>query len=414
MKTFVEELYLEKSRQIFATLIRLVGDFELAEESMHEAFAAALQKWSSEGIPSNPQAWLISTARFKAIDQLRRKKRANVRAFFENEEFGDFTQSYDEEHIRDDQLRLIFTCCHPSLSNDAQIALTLREVVGMPTEEIAHAFISKPTTIAQRVVRAKNKIKTANIPYEVPGRGQLYERLHAVLYVIYLIYNEGYTSSVGTTLTRHELTVVAIRLSRRVAKLLPEAEARGLLSLLLLQDSRRMARVSKNGDLITLEDQDRTLWNHNQIKEGQEILLTALQSKGYGYFTLQAAIAALHAESPSYEQTDWQQIAGLYTVLMRRFPSSVVELNYAVAIAMSKGYQDGLKIINTILQRGELLNYHYIYSAKAELCYRIGDHKQASSSFQKALQLAKQEPEIRYLRQKLHEISSLSKKKPGS
>ncbi len=410
MKTFIEELYLEKSRQIFATLIRLVGDFELAEESMHEAFTAALQTWSSQGIPSNPHAWLISTARNKAIDQLRHKKRANERAFFENEEFGDSYQNYDEEHIRDDQLRLIFTCCHPSLSNDAQIALTLREVVGMPTEEIAHAFISKPTTIAQRIVRAKNKIKSANIPYEVPGKGQLYERLHAVLYVIYLIYNEGYTSSVGTTLTRHELTVEAIRLARKVAKLLPEAEARGLLSLLLLQDSRRIARVSKNGDLITLKDQDRTRWNHNQIKEGREILLTALQSEGYGYFTLQAAIAALHAESPSYEQTDWQQIAGLYTVLMRRFPSSVVELNYAVAIAMSKGYQEGLQIINTILQRGELLNYHYIHSAKAELCYRIGDYTQASSSFKKALQLAKQEPEIRYLRRKLHEISSLSKK----
>lgn len=408
MKSFVEELYAQKSRKIFATLIRLVGDFELAEESMHEAFTVALQNWSESGIPTNPQAWLISTARHKAIDQLRRKKRVSEREFFQIEEFGTANQSYDEEHIRDDQLRLIFTCCHPSLSNDAQIALTLREMVGMPTEEIAHAFICKPTTIAQRIVRAKNKIKTANIPYEVPGRDQLYERLHAVLYVIYLIYNEGYTTSVGTTLTRKELTAVAIRLARRLCELLPEAEVKGLLSLLLLQDSRRMARVSKEGDLITLEDQDRTLWNSYQIEEGREILLETLHNEGHGYFTLQAAIAALHAESPSYEKTDWSQITGLYTVLLRRFPSPVIELNYAVAVAMSKGCEEGLQIIETILQRGELKHYHYIHSAKAELCFRIGDNKQAYASFQKALRLTKQEPEKRYLKRKIREIKSLS------
>ncbi|WP_292363512.1 RNA polymerase sigma factor, partial [Methylophaga sp. UBA1464] len=384
MKPIVDQIYHTESRQILSTLIRLLGDFDLAEEAMHEAFAIALQKWKLDGVPDNPRAWLISTARFKAIDQIRRQARFDYSLDTINDVIAAEDPSLDEQQIEDDPLRLIFTCCHPALAEDARLALTLREVCGMTTEEVAHAFLKKPTTIAQRIVRAKNKIREAGIPYEVPETDQLTERLQSVLQVIYLIFNEGYSASNGEQLVKHELATEAIRLGKLLKKLLPEPEVTGLLALMLLQDSRRYARVDTNGELITLEEQDRNLWDQQQIQQGCELVIQALASQRFGLFTLQAAIAAVHAEAKSFEQTDWQQIVGLYDALLQFNNSPVIRLNRAVAIAMHQGPAAGLTIIEDLLTQGELNHYHLIYAAKADLCRRINQFDTARLAYQQA------------------------------
>lgn len=386
----IKQLYKESSRQVLATLIRFLGDFDLAEESLHESFAAALKQWPEQGVPENPVAWLISTGRFKGIDQLRRKGRIVVSENLDAGIFATTSVNFNDQQIRDDQLRLIFTCCHSSLSVEAQLALTLREVCGLTTEEIAQAFISKPATIAQRIVRAKSKIQKSNIPYEIPEATELNERLQVVLQVIYLVFNEGYTSSTDTSHNQHHLTDVAVRLARKVVDLLPVAEAKGLLALMLLQDSRKRARIDENGDLVTLENQDRSLWNPLQIAEGCSLTLEALTQEDFGTYTLQAAIAAIHAEASSPETTDWCQIEGLYAVLLRHEPSPVIELNYAVATAMCKGYEKGLEKIEAILASGDLQNYRYAHAAKADLLRRLGKKKQAARSYRRALELTSQ------------------------
>lgn len=365
MKRLLDQVYHTESRQILSTLIRLLGDFDLAEEAMHEAFAIALHKWPIDGLPENPRAWLISTARFKAIDHLRRQARFDYSLDTLTDELAADENVLDEQQIEDDQLRLIFTCCHPALSEEARLALTLREVCGMTTEEVARAFLQKPTTIAQRIVRAKNKIREAGIPYEVPETDQLAERLQSVLQVIYLIFNESYSASHGELLVKHDLASEAIRLGRLLAHLLPEPEVNGLLALMLLQDSRRQARVNADGELITLEEQDRTLWDQQQIQQGCELVIQTLQSQHFGAFTIQAAIAAVHAEARSFKQTDWQQVIGLYDALLQYNDSPVVRLNQAVAIAMVYGPEQGLSRIERLLAEGELHNYHLIYAAKA-------------------------------------------------
>ncbi|HEY8587368.1 MAG TPA: RNA polymerase sigma factor, partial [Rhodanobacter sp.] len=399
----LNQLYQTESRRVLATLIRLLGDFDLAEEAMHEAFAAALAQWPTEGLPGNPRAWLVSTGRFKAIDQLRRKARFNVsfEDVAEQLEAELATEEEEEPGIEDDRLRLIFTCCHPSLAPEAQLALTLREVCGLTTEEIASAFLTTTPTLAQRIVRAKAKIRDARIPYEVPGPEQLPERLLSVLHAIYLIFNEGYSASAGDTLIRHELASEAIRLARLLCALLPEPEAEGLLALLLLQDSRRAARVSADGDLILLEQQDRTLWDQQQIREGVERVLRALASQRFGPYTLQAAIAAVHAEAASIETTDWREIVGLYDALLERNPSPVVELNRAVAVAMRDGVEQGLKLIDALLARGALSDYHLAHAARADLCRRLGRVEEARTAYQRALELAQQGPEQRFLARRL-------------
>ncbi|MDJ0621758.1 MAG: RNA polymerase sigma factor [Desulfocapsaceae bacterium] len=405
----IKQLYNESSRQILATLIRLLGDFDLAEECMHESFAVALKQWPEQGIPENPVAWLISTGRFKGIDQLRRKGRIIASENLDADISITTSVNLNDQQIRDDQLRLIFTCCHPSLSVEAQLALTLREVCGLTTEEIAQAFISKPATIAQRIVRAKNKIQKNNIPYEIPEAAQINERLRVVLQVIYLVFNEGYTSSTDTSHDQYHLTDVAVRLARKVVDLLPAAEAKGLLALMLLQDSRKRARVDENGDLVTLENQDRSQWNSLQIAEGCSLTLEALSQEEFGTYTLQAAIAAVHAEAPSSETTDWCQIEGLYEVLLRHEPSPVIELNYGVATAMCKGYEIGLEKIEAILARGELQNYRYAHAAKADLLRRLGKKKEAARSYRRALELTLQKKEKRYLEKRIAELSSNEK-----
>lgn len=404
MKPIVDQIYHTESRQILSTLIRLLGDFDLAEEAMHEAFAIALQKWKLDGVPDNPRAWLISTARFKAIDQIRRQARFDYSLDTINDVLAAEDPSLDEQQIEDDPLRLIFTCCHPALAEDARLALTLREVCGMTTEEVAHAFLKKPTTIAQRIVRAKNKIREAGIPYEVPETDQLTERLQSVLQVIYLIFNEGYSASNGEQLVKHELATEAIRLGKLLKKLLPEPEVTGLLALMLLQDSRRYARVDTNGELITLEEQDRNLWDQQQIQQGCELVIQALASQRFGPFTLQAAIAAVHAEAKSFEQTDWQQIVGLYDALLQFNNSPVIRLNRAVAIAMHQGPAAGLTIIEDLLTQGELNHYHLIYAAKADLCRRINQFDTARLAYQQALALTQQAPEKRFLQRRLDQL----------
>ncbi|HAO24397.1 MULTISPECIES: RNA polymerase sigma factor [unclassified Methylophaga] len=404
MKPIVDQIYHTESRQILSTLIRLLGDFDLAEEAMHEAFAIALQKWKLDGVPDNPRAWLISTARFKAIDQIRRQARFDYSLDTINDVIAAEDPSLDEQQIEDDPLRLIFTCCHPALAEDARLALTLREVCGMTTEEVAHAFLKKPTTIAQRIVRAKNKIREAGIPYEVPETDQLTERLQSVLQVIYLIFNEGYSASNGEQLVKHELATEAIRLGKLLKKLLPEPEVTGLLALMLLQDSRRYARVDTNGELITLEEQDRNLWDQQQIQQGCELVIQALASQRFGLFTLQAAIAAVHAEAKSFEQTDWQQIVGLYDALLQFNNSPVIRLNRAVAIAMHQGPAAGLTIIEDLLTQGELNHYHLIYAAKADLCRRINQFDTARLAYQQALALTQQAPEQRFLQRRLDQL----------
>lgn len=407
-RAWLDQFYQTESRRVLATLIRLLGDFDLAEEALHEAFTAALSQWPSDGAPDNPRAWLVSTGRFKAIDQLRRKARfvVSYEEVAEQLEAELVTEEEEEPGIEDDRLRLIFTCCHPSLAPEAQLALTLREVCGLTTEEIASAFLTSTPTLAQRIVRAKAKIRDAGIPYEVPEPDQLPARLQTVLHAIYLIFNEGYSASTGDNLIRHDLATEAIRLARLLCKLLPEPEAEGLLALLLLQDSRRAARVSADGDLILLEQQDRARWDQQQISEGTSLVLQALASRRFGPYTLQAAIAAVHSEAASVDTTDWPQIVGLYDALLERNPSPVIELNRAVAVAMRDGAEQGLPLIDALLARGALTDYHLAHAARADLCRRLGRMEEARTAYQRALELAQQGPEQRFLARRLAELST--------
>jgi RNA polymerase sigma-70 factor (ECF subfamily) len=388
-------------------LIRLLGDFETAEEALHDAFAAAVEQWTRDGVPANPRAWLVSTGRFKAIDGIRRRARFDAsltELARQVESITDETETWDDETVEDDRLRLIFTCCHPTLSPEAQVAMTLREVCGLMTEEIARAFLTKPATVAQRIVRAKAKIREARIPYEVPSEKELPDRLDAVLRVVYLVFNEGYSASSGDSLTRHDLSGEAIRLGRLLIELLPEPEAMGLLALMLLHDSRHAARTSPTGDLILLENQNRALWNRNQITEGASLVERALSSGPVGPYTLQAAIASVHAQAPSSAATDWLQIVSLYDLLMRAEPSPVVELNRAVAVAMHDSPLAGLTLVDAILARDDLGNYHLVHAARADLCRRLGRTAEARDSYERALSLTQQEPERRFLERRLAEL----------
>jgi RNA polymerase sigma-70 factor, ECF subfamily len=405
MRERVDDVYRSQSRCVFATLIRLLGDFDLAEEAMHEAFAAAVEQWLRDGMPANPRAWLVSVGRFKAIDTIRRRARFNTSLAELAQQFdaSDITVK-DDEDVEDDRLRLIFTCCHPALSQEAQVALTLREVCGLTTEEIAHAFLLAPPTLAQRIVRAKAKIRDAGIPYQVPSKTDLPERLDTVLQVIYLVFNEGYAASSGASLTRTDLSQEAIRLGRLVMELLPEPEVIGLLALMLLQESRRTARTSSTGDLILLEDQDRSLWNQEYIAEGRALVQQALLSRRFGPYTIQAALAAVHSGATSAGATDWAQIVALYDVLTQAEPSPIVDLNRAVAVAMRDGPLAGLQLIDAILARGDLSNYHLAHAARADLCRRLGRTTDARESYQRALALVKQEPEHRFLERRLREL----------
>ncbi|HKW87490.1 MAG TPA: RNA polymerase sigma factor [Candidatus Acidoferrales bacterium] len=402
----IETLYRSESVRVLATLVRLLGDLDVAEEAMHEAFAAALESWPKTGIPDKPRPWLISTARFKAIDGLRRRARFNgaqrdlaACVVTRNNE-----APHDEEEIEDDRLRLIFTCCHPALPPEGRVALTLREICGLTTDEIARAFLVTPATLAQRIVRAKAKIRETPIPYEVPTPQELPERLDAVLQVIYLVFNEGYSAAAGAEVTRAELTGEAIRLGRLLAEFQPEPEVIGLLSLMLLQESRRAARTSPTGELILLEDQDRSLWNQEQIAEGAALVEKALKSRRFGSYTLQAAIAAVHAEAKSATATDWRQIVALYDQLVRVQPSPVVQLNRAVAIAMRDGPEAGLAHIEEVLEHGGLANYYLAYSARADMFRRLGRTAEAKSSYQRALALTQQEPERQFLQERIRQL----------
>jgi RNA polymerase sigma-70 factor (ECF subfamily) len=403
----IEAVYREDSRRILATLIRLLGDFDLAEDALQEAFRAAMEQWPRDGVPANPRPWLVSAGRFKAIDALRKRGRANASL---QEAAGRLTREAREaaaqepEEIEDDRLRLIFTCAHPALPPEARVALTLREVCGLSTEQIAQAFLTSPTTLAQRIVRAKARVREAGIPYEVPTGRQLPERLEAVLQVIYLVFNEGYSASSGESVTRPDLTAEAIRLGRLLVDLLPEPEAMGLLGLMLLHESRRAARSSSRGELILLEDQDRALWSRELIDEGTEMAKQAWASGRWGMYTLQAAIAAQHAAASSLAATDWARIATLYDLLLQVAPSPVIEISRAVAMAMRDGPETGLELMDAVLTRGELENYHLAYSARAEMFRRLGRVEQARSDYRRALALAQQEPERRLLERRLAEL----------
>jgi RNA polymerase sigma-70 factor, ECF subfamily len=403
----VNAVYVAESRRVLATLIRLLGDFDAAEEAMHEAFRAALEQWPHDGVPGNPRAWLVSAGRFKAIDSRRRLARFDPLDRLSDAAIAvhDDAAWADPDALEDDRLRLIFTCCHPALSSDAQVALTLREVCGLTTEEIAQAFVMPAPTLAQRIVRAKGKIRDAKIPYEVPDRADLAERLESVLRVIYLVFNEGYAASSGASVTRHDLSAEAIRVGRLLVELLPEPEAIGLLALMLLHDSRRAARVNAAGDLVLLNDQDRSKWDRAQISEGARLVEGALAGGHAGPYAIQAAIAAVHAEAPGAAETDWGEIVGLYDVLMRIAGSPVVELNRAVAVALRDGPAAGLVLVDAILERGDLKDYRLAHAARADLCRRLGRVADASQSYARALALPKQEPERRFLERRLAELA---------
>ena len=407
-KSVIDEIYRLESRRVFATLVRLLRDFDLAEEAMHEAFAAAMETWKVDGIPDNPRAWLVSTGRFKAIDSLRRKGRfqqvmPEIVARRDDVAVANTTKS--EEEIEDDRLRLIFTCCHPAIAPQVQVPLTLREVCGLTTEEIASAFLIPAATMAQRIVRGKAKIRDAGIPFVIPTATDLPDRMVSVLAVIYLVFNEGYSASAGDTLTRADLSSEAIRLGRLLVELLPDPEAIGLLALMLLQESRRQARTDQEGNIILLEDQDRSRWNRRLIAEGQELVQRALRTRRFSNYTIQAAIAAVHASAQTPGQTDWNQIVELYDALYAINPTTVIELNRAVSIAMRDGPEAGLTIIEGLLSRGELTDYHLAHAARAELCRRLGRIDEAKAAFQTALELARQEPEIRFLKKRLAAVS---------
>ncbi|MBK5439275.1 RNA polymerase sigma factor [Pseudomonas sp. TH32] len=401
----VEAVYRSESRRVLATLIRLLGDFDLAEEALHEAFFVAVERWEQDGVPDNPRAWLVSTGRFKAIDRLRRQARFAAhqnQLLAQADELED--ADWSAEDVEDDRLRLIFTCCHPALAADAQAALTLREICDLTTEEIARAFLATPATIAQRIVRAKGKIREAKIPYQVPSLAELPERLDSVLRVIYLVFNEGYSASMGADLTREDLTREAIRLGRLLMELLPEPEVMGLLALMLLHESRRPARTSAGGELVLLDEQDRSLWDASLIAEGSALVEKALTSRRFGPYSLQAAIAAVHAEAASADETDWPQIVGLYDVLLTAVPSPVIELNRAVAVAMRDGALAGLELVDGILARGELVDYHLAHSARGEFCRRLGRMEDARRAFERALALTRQAPEQRFIERRLAEF----------
>jgi RNA polymerase sigma-70 factor, ECF subfamily len=403
----VDAVYRSESRRVFATLIRLLGDFDVAEEAMHDAFAAAVEQWPSQGVPANPRAWLVSAGRFKAIDAMRRRARFDASLAELAERLDTKARGHeelDDDGVDDDRLRLMFTCCHPALRPDAQLALTLREVCGLTTEEVARAFLTAAPTMAQRIVRAKAKIKAANIPYQVPSRADLPDRLETVLHVIYLVFNEGYSASSGQTLTRADLSGEAIRLGRLLVELLPEPDVMGLLALMVLHESRRPARATPAGELVLLEHQDRSLWNREQIAEGAALVEQALSSRRFGVYTLQAVIAAVHAAAPNAAATDWTRIVGAYDALMQADPSPIVELNRAAAVAMRDGPAAGLALIDAILARGDLADYHLAHAARADLCRRLGRTTDARDAYQRALQLTRQEPERRFLERRLEEL----------
>ncbi len=401
--------YRAESRRVLATLIRLLGDFDAAEEALHDAFAAAVERWPWEGVPANPRAWLVSAGRFRAVDALRRRARSDARAALVAAQLGDRWEDpaagEGDDGVADDRLRLVFTCCHPALSPEARVALTLRTVCGLTTEEIARALLVATPALAQRIVRAKAKIRDARIPYQVPGRAELPERLDAVLQVVYLVFNEGYAAAAGDAVTRADLTAEAIRLGRLLAELLPEPEVHGLLALMLLHDARRAGRTSADGELVLLEDQDRSGWDRAQVAEAAALVEGALRSRRFGPYALEAAIAAVHAEAPSAAATDWAQIVGLYDVLARADPSPVVALNRAAAVAMRDGPAAGLALVDAAMAGGALAGYHPAYAARAELCRRLGRAAEARVAYERALALARQGPERRFLARRLAELA---------